>query len=455
MKLKSTPVRLGVALVLAPVVLVLASGPALAADNVIISNSETVQAHLNSDGTVRDARVYEQIALQGNGTVNIKNPVSTDNLRNLDGFSSFVVTDGNIFTKQTVDGQQRLRTVSDYNKKLPLQVTVTYKLNGKTVTAGDVVGKAGKLDVHYKVQNVTGKDQDVTYDDGTGQMITETQKVVIPMVGTLTTVLPSNFVDVASGEANMAGDGRGQTQMSYTMTLFGPIGSPTSEFGYSATITGGPIPDATISALPVNPLTSPPFKGGSASYKAGAASGVTLTAGAIEIDANVLKLRDGAQTLIAGLIQLREGALKLNLGLAGDAAPGAIKLAAGASQLNSGAGQLAAGSNTLAAGAQKLDVGAGDLKNGLGQASAKAPALLVGLAQVTDGLKKVDSGLALLYGGIGQLPAKAQPIHDGIQSMLHGIGTVSTPDTLLFGVNAVRSGLATQAIPGLDTIPFS
>src|SRR5450759_5244313 len=138
--------------------------------------------------------------------------------------------------------------------------------------------------------------------------------------------------------------------LTYNMTLFGPIGSPTSEFGYSAKITDGAIPDATISALPVSPLDSPSFKGGAASYKSGAASGVTLTSGATKIDANVLKLRDGAQTLLAGLIQLRDGAAKLNQDLAGTAAPGAIKLADGAAQLNSGAGQLAAGADTADAG---------------------------------------------------------------------------------------------------------
>ena len=90
------------------------------------------------------------------------------------------------------------------------------------------------------------------------------------MVGSLTTVLPANFVDVTSNEANMAGDGRGQTKMSFTMTLFGPIGEPVSEFGYSATVSDGLIPDATISALPVSPLDSTSFKGGAASYKGGA-----------------------------------------------------------------------------------------------------------------------------------------------------------------------------------------
>jgi len=270
MKRISVPTRIGAAFFLAPAVMVLASGPALAADSILISNTETVQAHLNADGTVQDARVYEQIALQGNGTVTIKNPVSTANLRNLDGFGAFEVKDGNIISTQTVNGEKRLRSVSDFGKVLPLKVAVTYKLDGKTVQAGDVVGKAGRLEVHYKVDNVTGKDQEVTYNDGTGKMVTETQKVVIPMVGSLSTVLPSTFTDVQSGEASMAGDGNGGTSMTFTMTLFGPIGSATSEFGYSAAIQDGLIPDASISALPVSPLDNPSFKGGAASYKAGA-----------------------------------------------------------------------------------------------------------------------------------------------------------------------------------------
>jgi len=425
----SVPTRIGAAFFLAPAVMVLASGPALAADSILISNTETVQAHLNADGSVQDARVYEQVALQGNGTVTIKNPVSTANLRNLDGFGAFEVKDGNIVSTQTVNGEKRLRAVSDFGKVLPLKVAVTYKLDGKTVQAGDVVGKAGRLEVHYKVDNVTGKDQEVTYNDGTGKMVTETQKVVIPMVGSLSTVLPSTFTDVQSGEASMAGDGNGGTSMTFTMTLFGPIGSATSEFGYSAAIQDGLIPDASISALPVSPLDNPSFKGGAASYKAGADTGVTLTAGATEIDANVLKLRDGAQTLLAGLIQLSDGAKTLNTGLAVDAAPGANKLADGASQLKAGAGQLAAGLDT---------------------ASAGAPSLLDGLAQVYGGLELVDGGLVKLYGGIGQLPAKAKPIHDGITQLLAGLGDKTTAGTLIYGVNAVRSGLETQAVPGLQ-----
>lgn len=276
---------------------------------------------------------------------------------------------------------------------------MTYKLDGKTVQPHDVVGKAGRLEVHYKVQNVTGKDQDVTYNDGTGTLITETQKVVIPMVGSLTTVLPSNFVDVTSKEANIAGDGRGQTMMTYNMTLFGPIGSPTSEFGYSAKITDGVIPDATISALPVSPLDSPSFKGGAASHKSGAASGVTLTSGATKIDANVLKLRDGAQTLLAGLIQLSDGATKLNTGLAGDAAPGAAKLAVGAGTAASGANDLANGITTARDGSAKITGGLGTASSGAGDLvdpsnPANPCGVKQGLASVTLGVSNPGCSLA-------------------------------------------------------------
>ena len=463
MKRARTPVRIGAAFVLAPAVLFLASGPALAASNVNITNTETVQAHLNADGTVQDARVYEQVALQGDGTVTIKNPVSTKNLRNLDGFGAFEVKDGNIISTQTVNGDQRLRSVSDYGKKLPLTVAVTYKLDGKTVEARDVVGKSGLLEVHYKVANVTGKAQDVTFDDGNGKMITENQQVVIPMVGSLTTLLPSSFTDVRSGEASIAGDGSGGTSMTFTMTLFNPIATPTAEFGYSAQIKDGLIPPANVSALPVNPLESPSFKGGAASYKGGADSGITLTAGAVEIDANVLKLRDGAQTLIAGLIQLRDGAQKLNSGLAGQAAPGAFALADGAAKLKDGAGQLTNGAGDAKAGSAKLYVGAGQASDGSKQLSAGLTQLKTGTSALSQGFNsptgapdlvsggsQIQAALQLISGGLTQLvDAKAglpaalageKEIAFAVDHPVHALGA-SDPGGLLQGIQAIGGGL--------------
>jgi X-X-X-Leu-X-X-Gly heptad repeat protein len=491
-KQRTTALRIGAAFVVAPAVLVLVSGPALAAGgDVVVTNQETVQAHLDPSGAVKDARVYEQLAMQGQGSVRISDPVSPKNLRNLDGFGGFDIRNGRLLGTFDVDGERRVRTVSDFDRALPLKVRATYTLNGKAVQPGDVVGSDGTLGVHYVVQNVTGKQQDVSYDDGTGTQVTSAQNVVIPMVGSLTTTLPSQFTDVKSAEANMAGDGHGGTKLSFTMTLFGPIGSPTAEFGYTAKVSDGVVPPASIAALPVSPLDSPSFKGGAASYKGGADTGMALTAGATEIDANVLKLRDGSATLLAGLLKLRAGADQLNTGLAGEAAPGANALASGAGQLKDGAGKLAAGAGTakdgsgqiadgtgqlvtgadkLAAGARQvgdggkllatktgdaedgavaIKDGAGQLKDGLDQASAKAPALITGLGQVQDGLQQVDDGLTQLYGGIGQLPAKAKPLHDGIAQLRKGIGSTSDPESLVGGVDQLRQQVD-AAGPGIQ-----
>ncbi|GAA2744215.1 hypothetical protein GCM10009868_21010 [Terrabacter aerolatus] len=461
-----------------PTLLLLAATPAAAAGdpNVQVSNTETVQAYLDASGTLDVARVYEQVAMKGHGTVDLKNPVETQGLRNLDGFGGFDVENGAMVGRYDVDGEQQLRTVSDYTKKLPLEVHAAYTLDGKPVEPGDLLGRSGRLGVTYTVKNVTATSQVVTFDDGTGHSTSATEDVVIPMVGSLTTTLPDTFTNVSSKEANLAGDGRGGTKLTFTMTLFGPIGTPTTTFGYTADIVDGTLPKASVAALPVSPLDSPSFKGGAASYKSGATTGVTLTAGATEIDSNLLKLRDGAGTLLAGLIQLRDGARRLDAGLGAQALPGSRQLATGAGQLKagtdqlrsgagaakdgsskvadgatkvaSGAGQLDAGARKLSGGAAQVDDGAGQVAGGLHLLGQGAPALVDNLALVADGLDQVDAGLTQMYDGVGGLPDQAKPLHEGIAKLRAGLGAKGQADTLIDGVDQIREGLATATTKG-------
>ncbi|WP_330473116.1 hypothetical protein [Terrabacter sp. C0L_2] len=475
---KRTLATMVVGLAAMPTILLLAASPAAAAGDgaVQVSNTETVQAYLDASGKVDVARVYEQVAMKGRGSVDLANPVETQGLRNLDGFGGFEVKDGIMLGRFDVDGEQRLRTVSDFTKKLPLEVQATYTLDGQPVQPDDLLGRSGRLEVRYTVKNVTGSSQVVTFDDGTGASTSATQDVVIPMVGSLTTTLPATFTNVSSNEANLAGDGRGGTKLTFTMTLFGPIGTPTATFGYAADIVDGTLPKASVSALPVSPLDSPSFKGGAESYKGGATTGATLTAGATEIDTNLLKLRDGASTLLAGLIQLRDGAKKLDAGLGAQALPGSRDLAAGAGQLKdgtsklrSGAGdakdgsakvadgatQVADGNSKLDAGAKKLSSGAAQVDDGAGLVAGglhllgdQAPGLLDGLAQVADGLDQVDAGLTTLYDGIGGLPDQAKPLHAGIAKLRAGLGNKGQTGTLIDGVDQIRAGLATATENG-------
>ncbi len=434
--------RLALAGAATPAAILLAGGPALAAADVTVSNTETIQAHLDASGKVQDKRVYEQLAFTGKGSVDVSNPVSDKGLRNLDGFGGYDVKAGKLVTKVNVDGEKRLRTVSDFTKDLPLDVQITYTLDGRQVKPGDVVGKSGVLEVRYKISNTTGKSGSVSYDDGTGKQVTKDEQVVIPMVGSLSTTLPSSFTDVQSEQANIAGDGRGGTKLSFTMTLFPPIGSDTAEFGYKARIRDGVVPAASISALPVNPLESPSFKGGAESYSGGASTGAQLTDGAIQIDENLLKLRDGASTLLAGLIRLKDGANQLNAGLAGEAAPGAAKLADGAGQLKAGTGALAKGAGDAAAGAGKLAAGTGDLSAGSNDLADGSSDLAVGADDLAGGLGQIVAGIDALPSDLQQDP-DFQRLKGALLSIQKGIGSSNdtSQTTLLGGLNLLQYGM--------------
>jgi putative membrane protein len=443
-----------------------ATTPAFASDgHVKVVNTETVQVYTSATGEIQTRRVYEQLALTGHGSVNLKNPISTDGLRNLDGFGGFKVVGGKQITSTTVDGEKHLRSVSNYNGKLPLDISVKYTLNGRTVDPSDVVGQSGALEVQYTVKNVTGRDQEVSIPDGNGGTVTKTVNVPIPMVGSLTTTTPGSFTNVKSGAANMAGDGQGGTKLSFTMTLFPPIGSDTAVFGYTADITNGIVPRASVSALPVNPMESPTFKSAATSYKGGADTGIELTAGATQIDANLLKLRDGAGTLLAGLLKLRDGAVQLQSGLAGQAAPGADQLADGAAALDAGLGrlgsgskQLAAGTGTASAGAGKLAAGAEQLDSGLGQLDGGVGRLDAGATRLAAGQAQLEAGLTQMYDGVKSLPSdvREQVQKDPMYNLLIGAlaSTSSGADKLVTGVDGVAGTLSTQ-LGAVDAIAGS
>ncbi|KRF16052.1 hypothetical protein [Nocardioides sp. Soil796] len=435
-----------------------AAAPTAADSDVDVVNTETVQVYTDADGKIETKRLYEQLTLAGKGRVVLDNPIEEDGLRNLDDFSGVDTKDGKQHVDADVDGVERRRTVSDFKGDLPLEVDVDYKLDGKKVKAGDVVGEDGDLEVTYTVTNVTGEEQEISFPDGKGGMVTETVDVPIPMVGSLTTTLPESFTEVHSDQANMAGDGRGGTKMSFTMTLVPPIGTDTATFGYTAKIEDGVVPRASLSALPVNPLESPTFKSAATSYKGGADTGAELVAGATEIDSNLLKLRDGAGDLLAGLIQLSDGADQLNAGLSGEAAPGARKLANGAGELSDGLGTLKNGAGALDRGAGQLDDGADQLADGadrlsggLGELDSGAGDLSSGAKRLAAGQKALAKGLKTMYEGVQLLPDNVQEelksnvdyqtLLGALDKVVAGVGTRDdspTAGTLLGGVNQIQ-----------------
>lgn len=430
------------------------AAPALAADEVVVTDRETVQAYLTPTGEVKVARLYDQVTATGQGTVDIENPVNTDGLRNLEGLGGVEVEDGKAVTKLSVDGEERLRTVSDFDEgDLPVTIEPTFELDGKTYDdPEDLVGKSGELTVTYRVENVTGTPTTLTVQDGKGNDVEKTVDIPTPLVGSLVTVLPKSFYSVKADQANISADGRGGTRMTFTMTLLPPIGSTVAELTYTARVEDAVIPKATVSIAVVQPLKNPSLATAAGSYQGGADTGATLTAGAEEIDSNLLKLRDGAGQLLGGLIQLRDGAQQLNAGLAGEAAPGARRLA-------DGAGEAAVGAGRLADGLKDAETGSGDLAGGVGQIAdgneqlAEAFNSPTGAQDLVTGSQDLAAGLGLISGGLSTLASvEGLPkAYAGLQALRfgidHPIGAAgpTDPGGLLQGLQQIAAGLSNPA----------
>jgi putative membrane protein len=437
---------------------VAASGPgsAFAVDSgagVNTVNTETVQTYLNADGKIDSSRIYEQLTATGKGSVTLKNPVDPTDLRNLDGFGRLSPSDGVLEQHYDVNGVSQSRTVSTFDSsKLPISVAISYVLDGKTVSAGDLVGATGDVKVTYTVKNLTTQQVPLTFTDGAGGTKTETGGVPIPIVGTVVFDLPKNFTDVNSVAASMGGDGHGGTQMEYLLTLFPPIGSDTVSFGYTAHLTDGQLPPVSFTAVPVDPTTNPTFATAVDSYASGAKTGDKLAAGATKINTNLLRLRDGAGQLLGGLIKLDNGAHQLNAGLAGQAAPGSAQLADGAHQAD-------VGGQKLASGLTKLHDALSTLPQTL-QHNHKYQLLLGALTQIAQGVGNLNDSPTKksLLGGLNaiQQGLEVGSSNDCIVSASGGTpkrcGAIDAVKTLALSVALSRSQSPTQPVVGPLTV---
>jgi putative membrane protein len=439
-------------------VVVLSGGPAAA--DVPVVNQETVTVRLDPNGRPQEARVLSQVTATGKGKVLIEDPTSTEGLRSLDGFTAPSVSGDKARYTLDVDGRETRRTIADHDKRLPLEVAVTYLLDGQPVEPSRLAGAHGQLEVRYRVSNVSAQSTEITYEDGRGNPITESVDVVTPFVGQLSTTLPETFTNVSAPSADVAGDGRGGVQLRWAMVLFEPLGQTVQEFGWKATLDGGDFPAAQLEAVPVQPELKPGLKSGADVLRATALTSVRLTGAVSSIDENLAAVETGAGELLSGLGDLAAGASQLRDGLEGDAAPGARQIADGLGEAHGGADRLAeafhssrgqddlvSGSKTLASGLSRLSDGLDRLAgtNGLGGAYAAALALRAGVDSVVAGLGTASSPNTVL-GGLAQLSDGNDALSDGVGDVRDGAAALVDPST---GLPAAKGG-TDQVKAGLD-----
>lgn len=300
------------------------------------SKDETVYVLANADGSVKKIIVSDWIKNNGGKTVSDKTELS--DIKNVKGDESYVMDTDNM-REWNADGKD-IYYQGTISKALPVDLKVSYELDGKPVSAESLAGKSGKVTIRFDYTNNQYKNVSI---DG------KNTKIYVPFVMLTGLLLDNDIftnVEISNGKIINDGDriiavGFALPGMQENLNLsrdkvdipdFVEITADVNNFALSNTLTVAA--NSIISDLDVSKLDSAD----------------DLQASLTELSSAMSKLLDGSSELYGGLSKLL---LKSN-----ELISGVDKLANGASALSDGAAALSAGLSELVSNNDTLNAGA-------------------------------------------------------------------------------------------------
>ena len=300
------------------------------------SKDETVYVLANADGSVKKIIVSDWIKNNGGKTVSDKTELS--DIKNVKGDESYVMDTENM-REWNADGKD-IYYQGTISKALPVDLKVSYELDGKPVSAESLAGKSGKVTIRFDYTNNQYKNVSI---DG------KNTKIYVPFVMLTGLLLDNDIftnVEISNGKIINDGDriiavGFALPGMQENLNLsrdkvdipdFVEITADVNNFALSNTLTIAA--NSIISDLDVSKLDSAD----------------DLQASLTELSSAMSKLLDGSSELYGGLSELL---LKSN-----ELISGVDKLANGASTLSDGAAALSAGLSELVSNNDTLNAGA-------------------------------------------------------------------------------------------------
>lgn len=378
---------------------------------------ETVYVLAGADGSVNKIIVSDWIK-NTLGSASLKDASELTDVVNVKGEESYTMNGANMRVWDA-DGND-IYYQGNIEKELPVKLSVTYMLDGKTVSPSELAGKSGHLTMRFDYENNQYETVDV---DG------KQEKIYVPFAMVTGMILDNDvFRNVEVSNGKLINDGN------HTVVI--GLAFPGMQENLAIEKEDFEIPDYVEISADVYDFELM----------------TTMTVAANEIfnefdDANLEdfdELSESLGELTDAMNQLMDGSAQLYEGLntlyekSGDLMDGVNQLAEGAKTLKDGAGELAAGTG-------ELDAGAADLVSGINQANGGAGTLADGSAQVDDGVSSLADGAKALDSGAGELLSGMNQIADGAGNLSAGTADLSA------GASQLKAGTAELAA-GLDTL---
>ena len=337
----------------AALALTLAAGcamPAFAAGKSSFSKSETVYAVMNGDGSIKSTTVSEHL-YSASGLANVTDKTTLTDIQNTESDAEFT-QNGEELVWNTNDTDVYYKGNTD--KALPIDVKVTYALDGQEAALEDLIGKSGHLTVTVALKN---------NETGTVNVNGKDRTIVTPLITAVGVILGGDASNVTAEHGMI--ESAAKSSVAAFVTLPGVKDSLSGLLPDEVDSIEDYLQDTVTVEADVEDFTCPQV------MVACATSTAALGTSNVFDLSSINDLTDGINQLNDAMSQLMDGA---------------SQLVDGTSQLAGGVLALLDGANTLNNGAAALDDGLGQLTNGLDTLSANNAALNAGAQQVADGV---------------------------------------------------------------------
>ena len=337
----------------AALALTLAAGcamPAFAAGKSSFSKSETVYAVMNGDGSIKSTTVSEHL-YSASGLANVTDKTTLTDIQNTESDAEFT-QNGEELVWNTNDTDVYYKGNTD--KALPIDVKVTYALDGQEAALEDIIGKSGHLTVTVNLKN---------NETGTVNVNGKDRTIVTPLITAVGVILGGDASNMTAEHGMI--ESAAKSSVAAFVTLPGVKDSLSGLLPDEVDSIEDYLQDTVTVEADVEDFTCPQV------MVACATSTAALGTSNVFDLSSINDLTDGINQLNDAMSQLMDGA---------------SQLVDGTSQLAGGVLALLDGANTLNNGAAALDDGLGRLTNGLDTLSANNAALNAGAQQVADGV---------------------------------------------------------------------
>lgn len=290
--------------------------------------------------------------------------------------------------------------------ELPWDISLTYKLDGKAVTAEEIAGKSGEVEIRFTVTQ-NEECAGTFYDDYALQA---------------SFTLPGDvFGDISAPDATVAAVGADR-QLTYTLLPGEGIDTL-----ITATAENFSLPAVSINGIHLN---------------------LNVDVNSDGIKDQVGQLVDAASQLNSGASALYSGSQELQTGASG-LLDGSESLQSGIAELDAGVAELQDGLIVMRDGLNELYASSGDLTSGAGQVYS-------GLAQVEaalDALSVDTSQIELLVTSAQALADGAQSAYDGAVALRNALSTSALDSALAAnGSTYTLSGLTQANLEAIDEL---